>query len=99
MRTQGFGWLVRAGYITPDNVVKSFPLGKHVIEKLEKLSTNFSFINELSLPVISNENETFFPIATGSIEVIHCESCKYTERKELAQFKKTPYSQEVPLSA
>lgn len=95
MRTQGFGWLVRAGYMTRENEI--LPLGQHAIEKLKTLSKNKSFINELALPVISNENETFFPISTGSIEVIHCPACKYTERKELALFKKTPFSQEEKL--
>jgi prolyl-tRNA synthetase len=86
MRTQGFGWLVRAGYMTRDNEI--LPLGKQVIEKLHNLSSDTSFLSHLSLPILSNENETFFPISTGSTEVIHCPSCKYIERKELAQFKK-----------
>lgn len=95
MRTQGFGWLVRAGYITRENEI--LPLGKQSIEKLERLSNDSSYIDELALPVLSNKNEIFFPLSAGSLEVIHCSSCKYTERKELAQFKKTPFSQEEKL--
>ncbi len=81
MRSQGFGWLVRAGYITRENEIT--PLGQQVAKQVHS-----------SIPVISNEHETYFPISTGSIEVIHCSACKYTQRKELAQFKKTPFSQE-----
>jgi prolyl-tRNA synthetase len=95
MRTPGFGWLVRAGYVTRENEI--LPLGKQAIEHLTNLSSDPSFLFHLSFPVISNEHETYFPISTGSIEVIHCPSCKYTERKELAQFKKTPFSQEEQL--
>ncbi len=95
MRTPGFGWLVRAGYITRENEI--LPLGNQVIERLQNLSGNPSFLSFLSLPMISNELETYFPISTGSIEIIHCKSCKYIERKELAQFRKMPYSQEEQL--
>jgi len=90
-RTPGFGWLVRAGYITRENEI--LPLGKQVIDKLNDLSKDPAFFSLLSLPIISNETETYFPLSTGTIEVIHCPSCNYTERKELAQFKKTPFPQ------
>jgi prolyl-tRNA synthetase len=94
-RTQGFGWLVRAGYMNRENEI--LPLGKQFIERLQNLSTNPSFFSLLSLPNISNEHETFFPLSTGSIEIVHCDSCKYAEHHELAQFKKTPFSQEEQL--
>ena len=54
-------------------------------------------MSEIGLQTIGNENEIFFPIATGSIEVAHCPSCKYTERLELARFAKTTFPQEEPL--
>ena len=91
-RTPGFGWLVRAGYITRENEI--LPLGKQAIDKLNDLSKNPAFFSLLSLPIISNETETYFPLSTGTIEIIYCSSCNYTERKELAQFKKTPFLQE-----
>ncbi len=91
-RTPGFGWLVRAGYITRENEI--LPLGKQAIDKLNDLSKNPAFFSLLSLPIISNETETCFPLSTGTIEIIYCSSCNYTERKELAQFKKTPFLQE-----
>jgi prolyl-tRNA synthetase len=56
-----------------------------------------SFLSHLSLQTIRSEDETFLPIATGSVEVIHCSACKYTERLELARFVKTPLSREDEL--
>ncbi|MBK8824262.1 MAG: hypothetical protein IPN58_17135 [Anaerolineales bacterium] len=88
-RTQGFGWLVRAGYLTRENEI--LPLGKQLIERLQNLSTDPSFLFHLSLPLFHNEHETYFPLSTGPTEIIHCESCKYTERLELAQFKKNTF--------
>ena len=94
-RTQGFGWLVRAGYLTREN--ESLALGRQAISRLQDLSNQPAFLPLLSLPLIQNEDETYFPLATGDIEVIHCAACHYTQRRELAQFKKTPYSKEALL--
>ncbi len=94
-RTQGFGWLVRAGYLTRENQI--LPLGNQALMQLQDLSKEPDFFLRLSLPVISNETETYFPISTGDIEIIHCESCKYTERIELAKFKKTALAGEEQL--
>ena len=94
-RTQGFGWLVRAGCITRENEL--LPLGEQVIEHLRTLSNDSSFLFRFSLPIISNENETYFPISTGSIEVANCSSCNYTARIELASFAKTALPEEIQL--
>ncbi len=91
-RTQGFGWLVRAGYLTRENEL--LPLGQQMISRLQNLSTNPFFFSLLTFPIFQNEHETFFPLSTGSTEIAHCDSCKYTERLELAQFMKTPFPQE-----
>jgi prolyl-tRNA synthetase len=40
------------------------------------------------LATIGSENETFFHIASGDVEIAHCLSCTYTERLEFAQFAK-----------
>ncbi len=95
MRTEGFGWLVRAGYMTRENEI--LPLGKHAIEHLKSLASQSNFISLLDLPIISNQQETFFPIANGSVEVIRCSSCGYASRKEIAQSKKIPFSNEAQL--
>ena len=94
-RTQGFGWLVRAGYLTRENQI--LPLGQQAIERLRISSRNPSFLFHLSLPLLQTEIETYFPMSTGDIEIIHCESCKYTERIELAKFKKTAFAGEEQL--
>jgi len=94
-RTEGFSFLVRAGYVTRENTLTK--LGEQAVNHLQTLSTDSSFFFHLSLPIIGNENETFFPITSGNIEVAHCPSCKYTERLELARFKKTPFANEEPL--
>jgi len=95
MRTEGFGWLVRAGYITRENEL--LPLGNQALARLRGLADQPSFFSLLGLPVIANQRESFFPIAAGSIEVIHCPSCGYASRRETAQFKKLPFSKEEQL--
>lgn len=86
-RTEGFAFLVRAGYLTRENAPTQ--LGKHTLDHLHELSNNPSFLSHLSLQTIGNDNETFFAIVSGSIEVAHCSECKYTERLELARFAKS----------
>ena len=112
-RTEGFAFLVRAGYLTRENVPTK--LGEYAINHLRALSTNTSFslanrtdqpgqwvpggasVFQFSLPTIGNERETFFATALGSIEIIHCPGCKYTERFELARLAKVPLPHEAQL--
>jgi len=94
-RTQGFGWLVRAGYLTRENDL--LPLGERAIGHLQKLSAAPDFFSLLSLRTVASDHEVFFPLQTGDIELAHCESCGYAERLELVQFKKTPLPREEQL--
>lgn len=96
-RTEGFAFLVRAGYLTREN--EMLPLGQQTISRLQQLLEDPSLLFQLSLPLLLNDHETFFPLPTGDVEIAHCESCKYTERLELAQFKKKalPREEELPL--
>ena len=94
-RTEGFSVLVRAGYLTRENVPTK--LGEYAINHLRKLSNDPSFLFHLSLPTIGSESETFFPISSGPIEVAHCSSCKYIERLEFARFIKIPLPEEEQL--
>ncbi len=94
-RTQGFGWLVRAGYMTRENEL--LPLGEQMITKLKELSKEIPFFFHLELPFIDNASETFFVTPTGSDEILYCENCGYVARKEIAWIKKDPFSEEVPL--
>lgn len=96
-RTQGFGWLVRAGYVTRENELTA--LGERMIERLNKSAADLSFIFNLSLPIRYNERDIYFPISVGDVEIAVCPSGHYAERRELAQFKKTamPREAERPL--
>jgi prolyl-tRNA synthetase len=95
-RTEGFAFLVRAGYLTRENVPTQ--LGHYVLDHLHTLSVDPSFLSQLSLATIGNDGETFFPIDSGSVDIAHCPSCKYTERLELARFAKAalPHEGELP---
>jgi len=68
-RTEGFALLVRAGYITRENTPT--PLGEQALSRLRKLAneTGNAFFSHLSLPIISNNDETYFPISAGSTEL------------------------------
>jgi prolyl-tRNA synthetase len=85
-RTEGFAFLVRAGYLTRENIPT--PLGEQALNHLRELVVDPSFLFYLSLPTIGSDSETFFPILSGNIEVVHCSNCKYTERIELSRFAK-----------
>lgn len=88
MRSRGFGWLARANYVTRENELTD--LGKHFISHLQQLPKD-DFISTLS--VLANENEIYFPLSAGDLELAHCEACKYTEPIETAKFKKTIFAQ------
>jgi prolyl-tRNA synthetase len=96
-RTEGFSFLVRAGYLTRENLPTK--LGEYALKHLRSLSDSEPFLFHLALPAIGNDHEVFFPIQSGSIEVAHCPSCKYTERVEIARFVKTalPIEEQLPL--
>ena len=87
-RTEGFAFLVRAGYLKRENAPTQ--LGEYTLRYLEQLSNDEAFFSQLSLPTLGNDVETFFPMASGSLDVAHCPSCKYAERLDLAQFSKIP---------
>lgn len=88
-RTEGFAFLVRAGYLTRGNVPTK--LGEVALEYLRSIPHE-----ELPLDTIGNEKQRFFPMPTGNIEVAHCPSCKYTERLELARFSKPAGTSHIP---
>jgi hypothetical protein len=87
-RTQGFAFLVRAGYLTRENTPT--PLGKYALKQLSEAASEAL----TSLSTAGNDAEIFFPLASGDVEVAHCPNCKYTERLEVAQYAKSVFSQE-----
>ena len=88
-RTQGFAFLVRAGYITREN--QPTALGRYALKHLESLSADGGedFFSRLNIPVINNEDETFYIQRTGVLEAIHCKACGYVARSETALFAKS----------
>lgn len=94
-RTEGFSFLVRAGYLTRENVPTQ--LGKHALNHLRSKSTDPSFLSRLSLKTIGNDQETYFPISTGTVEVALCPQCNYAVMEEYAQFQKKPLPREKEL--
>src|SRR6185369_10935715 len=91
-QTEGFSFLVRAGYLTREN--RPTQLGEVALNHLRELSKEPSFLSQMSLPMVGNDNGIFFPIASGSIEIAHSPNCNYTERLELARFVKAPLPKE-----
>lgn len=94
-RTEGFAFLVRAGYLTRENLPTQ--LGTYTLDHLRTLSSDRSFLSQLSLPTINSQDEIFFPVAFGPVELAHCPACGYSERLELARFAKTPLAHETEL--
>jgi prolyl-tRNA synthetase len=94
-RTEGFAFLVRAGYLTRENTPTQ--LGEYELRHLKALSADESFLRRLLLRTIGNDQDTFFPISTGTTEVVLCPECNYTEMEEHAQFQKNPLPQEKEL--
>lgn len=86
-RVDGFGWLVRAGYMTRDNEI--LPLGRKTLARLQESSKSSSPLPFPSLSTIASDDETYIPISSGSTTVMHCPVCKYTARQELAEFTKS----------
>jgi prolyl-tRNA synthetase len=94
-RTEGFAFLVRAGYLTRENTPTR--LGEYALDHLRGLSGTPSFIDRFDLPTVKSTDEIFFPMASGPIEIAHCDSCGYSERLEQAQFVKHPLPREDEL--
>jgi prolyl-tRNA synthetase len=94
-RTEGFAFLVRAGYLTRENEL--LPLGQHTIDTLTRLSKEIPFFFHIDLPFVDNANETFFKSPAGSQEILECEICGNVARREITEVKKTPFSQEEQL--
>ncbi len=96
-RTPGFAFLVRAGYMTREKAWT--PLGQYTLDRLRERAEDASFLFRLSslVPTLSNGDETFFPLPTGDIQILHCPACGYTARQEWAICAKTTLPPEEPL--
>jgi len=98
-RSEGFAFLVRAGYLTRDN--KLTLLGKQALLRLQELAkAGPDLFARLGLAVIRTEGgESFFEISSGNVEILHCPACHYAERTETARSRKQalPAESSLPL--
>ena len=96
-RTDGFAFLVRAGYVTRENMLTR--LGEYAVKRLYDLQSQLGdlFFETTDLTIIRSADEIFFPIKSGSMEVAHCSACGYADHIELARFQKTVFSSEGQL--
>ena len=94
-RTPGWGWLVRAGYVTRENELLS--LGEQMIQRLKSLSEDPSFSEKTGLKILKLGNGIAFPLSTGELEIAHCPICNYASLLATAKFKKTPLPREAEL--
>ena len=96
-RTEGFSFLVRAGYLTREREV--LPLGEAAIERLRGLAKEQGkdLFAGVDLPVLKGDGEVYFPLPAGATEIIHCAACGYTGQADLALFRKTALPQEEAL--
>jgi prolyl-tRNA synthetase len=90
-RSQGAALLVRAGYISHSGEL--LPLGQLALQRLRNLSAGPALIFNLGLFLVG-ENEIFYPVEIGDTEILHCPSCGFAARLELASVKKTVFSTE-----
>ncbi len=96
-RTEGFAFLVRAGYVTRDN--RLTPIGEQTLLRLHELAkAGPDIFARLGLPVIRTEaGESFFEISFGNAAVLQCPACHYAERAETARSRKVALPAEPPL--
>ena len=87
-RTEGFAFLVRAGYITRDSRLTL--LGEQTLSRLqERAKAGPDFFEHLGLTVIQTEaQESFFAISSGNFTILQCSSCHYADRAETARIQK-----------
>lgn len=105
-RTEGFAFLVRAGYLGRDS--QPLELGRRVAANVRKLHAGLAakppgaFFARLGLPVLASRvsEEFYFPIAGGANEILSCPGCGYASRRELSGLLKRPFDasqQALPL--
>ena len=96
-RTEGFAFLVRAGYITRDNGLT--PIGEQTLLRLQELAlAGHDLFALLDLPVIRTEaGESFFEMPSGTASVLRCPACHYAERAETARSRKQTLPPEPPV--
>lgn len=95
VRSAGFAFLVRAGYLSRDKEVLF--LGQQAIARMQSVAGQPDFYEQLGLPVLRSQQQVFFAHEKGAQQVMHCPACGFVSRRETAAFAKTVFSQEAPL--
>jgi prolyl-tRNA synthetase len=93
-RSEGAALLVRAGYVSHGG--EMLPLGQLAIQRIQELAAAPSFLFHLGLSLLSGKDEIYFPLSTGSTELLSCPSCGFASWLELAPVKKAVFSTEEP---
>jgi prolyl-tRNA synthetase len=96
-RTEGFAFLVRAGYLTRENELT--PLGQFAVNKLEQLrvENESNYFSQIGLPVIIGTGTfgySFHLTPTGRVEIMKCHSCEYADLAESAIANKLIFQSE-----
>ena len=94
-RSEGFAFLVRAGYLTREN--QPTTLGTTILNHLKSLAMQPNLLERLGVPRVGKGNEQFFLLASGPVEITYCPNCQDAYRLEFAPFVKTPFSDEALL--
>src|SRR3990172_6847182 len=84
-RTEGFAFLVRAGYLTREN--KLLPLGELAHEKLRNLpkESMTAFFSSIDLPVLQGDfGRMFYLTESGKNSILKCKTCEYADLAETA---------------
>lgn len=84
-RTQGFGWLVRAGYLTRENEI--LPLGQQTLTNFkERAAGNLqAFFKAIGIPTTQGiYGHLFFLFEAGREDIFVCRECDYADLAETA---------------
>lgn len=84
-RTQGFGWLVRAGYLTRENEI--LPLGQQTLTNFKKRATEDpqAFLQASGIPTIKGiYGHLFYLLEAGREDIFVCRECDYADLAETA---------------
>jgi len=94
-RNAGFGWLVRAGYLTRENTLTA--LGERAIARLQTLRGESNWMGRIGLPVLQSGAEIFFPMTGGEINLLQCSTCGKFWRADSAPLNKEVFLNDAPL--
>ena len=84
-RTEGFGWLVRAGYLTREKELT--PLGTQGTARIKNESKQnlITYFASIGIPVIEGHfGHLFFFTETGKEDIFKCAECDYADLAETA---------------